>query len=268
MPGRLAEKVAIVSGAGSIGPGWGNGKAVAVQFAREGAAVLAVDINPDAAAETRDIIVGEGGRCEVAVADVTAAAQVERAVEACVAAFGGIDILYNNVGIVIGGTPVETSEADWDIGAAVNLKSIYLSCKFTIPHIQARGGGCILNVSSTAANRWMGVPYVSYASTKAAILGFSRNVAMTYAGDKIRCNSILPGIIDTPLLRQLLADVFEEHEIPDKIAYRNSQIPLGEMGDAWDIAYAATYLASDEAKYITGTELVIDGGLSTSAIAG
>lgn len=114
----------------------------------------------------------------------------------------------------------------------------------------------------------MGVPYASYASTKAALLGLSRNVALTYAGDKIRCNSILPGIIDTPLLRKLLADIFAEDEIPAKIAYRNSQIPLHEMGDAWDIAYAATYLASDEAKYVTGTELVIDGGLSASAIGG
>jgi NAD(P)-dependent dehydrogenase (short-subunit alcohol dehydrogenase family) len=268
MTGRLENKVAIVTGAGSIGPGWGNGKAVAVQFAREGAAILAIDNNPAAAEETRAIIEDEGGRCTVAVADVTNAEQVAAAVRSCVDHFGGIDILYNNVGIVVGGTPVDTDEADWDLGAAVNLKSVFLCCKYAIPELQARGGGCILNVSSIAANRWMGVPYASYASTKAAILGLSRNVALTYACDKIRCNSILPGIIDTPLLRKLLADIFAEDEIPAKIAYRNSQIPLREMGDAWDIAYAATYLASDEAKYVTGTELVIDGGLSASAIGG
>jgi len=268
MAGRLDGKVAIVTGAGSIGPGWGNGKAVSVLYAREGAKVLALDISRDAAEETRQIIAGEGGTCTVHVADVTRSDQVAAAVRACVAAYGGLDILHNNVGIVVGGGPEDASEADWEKGAAVNLTSVFLTCKHALPEMRRRGGGSIINVSSIAANRWMGVPYASYAATKAALIGISRNIAMQYAPHGIRCNCILPGIIDTPLLRNLLAAVYPEDEIPARIAYRDSQIPMKRMGDAWDVAYAALYLASDEAKYVTGAELVVDGGLSVSAIAG
>lgn len=268
MADRLKGKVAMVTGAGSIGPGWGNGKAVAALFAREGAKVLAIDINSDAAAETKAIIDGEGGTCAVQVADVTQSDQVAAATEACIAAFGRIDILHNNVGIVVNGGPVETTEEDWEKGAAVNLTSMFLTCKHVLPHMESQGGGSIINVSSIAANRWLGVPYASYAATKAAMLGFSQNIAIQYARKTIRCNCILPGIIDTPLLRNLLADVYPAEEIPERIKYRDSQIPMGQMGDAWDVAYAALYLASDEAKYVTGTQLVVDGGMSTSVIAG
>ncbi len=268
MAGRLEGKTAIVTGAGSIGPGWGNGKAAAVLFAREGATVLAIDVNPDAAEETRGIIADEGGECAVAVADVTDDAAVAAAVGTAILRYGRIDVLHNNVGIVIGSGPAETTEADWDRGVAVNLKSVFLTAKHVLPHMQHQGGGAIVNVSSIAANRWLGVPYTSYAATKAALLGFSRNLALQYAGDGIRCNCILPGIVDTPLLRKLLADVYPAEDIPERIAYRDSQIPMRRMGDAWDVAHAALYLASDEAKYVTGTELVVDGGLSVSAIAG
>ena len=268
MARRLDGKTAIVTGAGSIGPGWGNGKATAVLFAREGANVLAVDINADAAAETRRLVAAEGGECTVAVADVTDEAAVAATVEAALSRYGGIDILHNNVGIVVGGGPVETAVADWDAGAAVNVKSVYLTTRHVLPHMQRRGGGAIVNVSSIAANRWMGVAYASYSATKAAMLGLSRNIALQYAADGIRCNCILPGIVDTPLLRKMLADVYPAEEIADRIAYRDGQIPMQRMGDAWDVAHAALYLASDEAKYVTGAELVVDGGLSASAIAG
>ena len=268
MPGRLKDKVAVVVGAGSIGPGWGNGKAAAVLFAREGAKVLAIDINPDAADETRAIIAGEGGECAVAVADATDDAAMAAAVEQAVRRFGRIDVLHNNVGIVIGGGPEETDAADWDRGAAVNVKSAFLAARHVLPHMKRQGGGAIVNVSSIAANRWMGVPYASYAATKAALLGLSRNIALQYAADGIRCNCVLPGIVDTPLLRNLLADVYPEEEIPARIAHRDSRIPMRRMGDAWDVAWAALYLASDEARYVTGAELVVDGGLSASAIAG
>ena len=268
MAGRLEGMAAFVSGAGSIGPGWGNGKAAAVLFAREGARVLAVDIDGAAAEETRAIVAGEGGECIVAEADVTDDAAVAAAVETAMRAFGRIDVLHNNVGIVVGGGPADVSPEEWERGAAVNLRSVFLTTRHVLPHMRAQGGGAIVNVSSIAANRWMGVPYASYAATKAALLGLSRNIALQYAPDGIRCNCVLPGIVDTPLLRNLLAEVYPADEIPDRIAGRNRQIPMRRMGDAWDVAHAALYLASDDAKYVTGAELVVDGGLSASAIAG
>ncbi len=268
MAKRLEGKVALVTGAGSIGPGWGNGKAVSVLFAREGAKVVALDINPAAAAETAEIIASEGGDCTTVTADVSNSAQVAAAVQTCVDTYGRIDVLHNNVGIVVNGGPVETSEEAWEKGEAVNLKSAFLTCKYALPHMQAQGAGSIINVSSTAGIRWMGVPYASYAATKAALLGLSRNIAAQYAPDNIRCNAILPGIIDTPLLRALLAEVYEGEDMEARIAYRNKQIPMKRMGDAWDVAHAALYLASDEAKYVTGAELPIDGGVSIAALAG
>ncbi|MDP6352386.1 MAG: SDR family NAD(P)-dependent oxidoreductase [Alphaproteobacteria bacterium] len=268
MGDRLKDKVAFISGAGAIGPGWGNGKAVAVLFAREGAKVFALDIDRDAAEEVRQIIAEEGGACTVVQADVTKAGEVEAAVAACIAAHGRIDVLHNNVGIVVGGGPVEADEESWDRGQAVNLKSMFLTCKSVLPHMERQGGGAIINISSIAADRWLGVSYASYAATKAGMLGLSQNMAIQYAAKNIRSNCILPGIMDTPLLRNLLAEIYPEEEIPERIAYRDSQVPMGKMGDAWDVAYTALFLASDESRYITGTQIVVDGGLSVSAIAG
>jgi NAD(P)-dependent dehydrogenase (short-subunit alcohol dehydrogenase family) len=268
MAKRLEGKVALGTGAGSIGRGWGNGKAVAVLFAREGAKVVALDINADAAIETAAIIASEGGDCTTVTGDVSNSAQVAAAVQTCIDTYGRIDLLHNNVGIVVNGDPVETSEQDWEKGEVVNLKSAFLTSKYTLPHMQAQGGGSIINVSSIAGIRWMGVPYVSYAATKAALLGLSRNIAAQYAPDNIRCNVILPGIIDTPLLRNLLAEIYEGEDMEARIAYRNKQIPMQRMGDAWDVAHAALYLASDEAKYITGAEIPVDGGVSIAALAG
>jgi NAD(P)-dependent dehydrogenase (short-subunit alcohol dehydrogenase family) len=161
MGDRLREKVALVSGAGSSGPGWGNGKATAVLFAREGAKVLAADINLDAALETKRIIEGEGGICEAIAGDVSRAHDVASMVDACVAAFGQIDVLHNNVGIVEIGGPVETSEESWDRVNDVNLKSMFLTCKHVLPHMERQGKGAIVNIASVSGIRWLGVPYIS-----------------------------------------------------------------------------------------------------------
>ncbi len=259
---QLKDKVAIVTGAGSRGPGWGNGKATAVQFAREGAKILAVDINVEAARETEAIIRSEGGDCDCFRADVSQASQVAAMVARCVELYGRVDILHNNVGIIALGGPVDLDEADWDRVTDVNLKSIYLGCKYVIPRMLAQGGGVIINVSSISGIRWTGVSYLPYSTSKAAINQLTRVVALEYAPHKIRCNAILPGYMDTPLVRDALADAYADGDVEKMVEIRNAQCPMGHMGDAWDVAHAAVYLASDEAKYVTGAELVVDGGVS------
>ncbi len=265
MPGRLDGKVALVTGAGSIGPGWGNGKASAVLFAREGAKVLAVDINLDAAREARQLIAAEGGTCEAIACDVSQNDQVAATVAACIERFGRIDILHNNVGIVALGGPVEASEESWDRVNAVNVKSMFLTCKHAIPHMQRQGGGAIVNIASIAGIRWLGVPYISYSATKAAIIQFTRAVALQYARTGIRANAILPGLMNTPMVHASIVEAYGNTS-DDMVRARDAQCPMGHMGDAWDVAYAALFLASDEAKYITGTELIVDGGLTATCV--
>ncbi len=262
MAGRLQDRIAIVTGAGSAGPGWGNGKATAVLFAREGAKVFCSDIRAEALAETCDIIAGEGGTAGSRVADVSKDDQVAKLVGDCLARFGRIDILHNNVGILELGGPAELAEADWDRVMEVNLKSMFLTCKHVLPVMVAQGGGAIVNISSIAGTRWTGVPYVSYAASKAAVLGFTRSVALQHAGKGIRANSILPGLMNTPMIVEPLKGVYGEGDVQQMVEVRDAQCPMGHMGDAWDVAYAALFLASDEAKYITGTELVVDGGIT------
>jgi len=259
---RLKNKVAIVTGAGSSGPGWGNGKATAVLFAREGAKVFAVDINQEAVEETRQIISDEGAGVTVQQTDVTRAEQVEAMVDLCIETYGRVDILHNNVGIVEVGGPVEASEESWDRVVAVNLKSMFLTCKFVLPHMEEQGGGAIVNISSIAGIRYLGVPYVSYSATKGAVLQLTQSIALQYAEKNIRANSILPGLMNTPMIIEPLKDVYAEGDIEKMLDIRNNQVPMKRMGDAWDVAHAALFLASDEAKYITGAELVVDGGLT------
>jgi NAD(P)-dependent dehydrogenase (short-subunit alcohol dehydrogenase family) len=268
MSGRLAHKIALVTGAGSAGPGWGNGKATAVLFAREGAAVCAVDVNLAAARETQALIEAGGGRCVAVAADVSQGDSVAAAVSACVEAFGGLDVLHNNVGIVLSGGPVELSEADWDRTAAVNVRSVFLTCKHAIPHMLARGAGAIVNVSSVGGLRWTGLPYVAYAASKAAVLQVTQSVALEYARRNIRANAVVPGLIDTPLVRASLGKAYGDADIDAIVRRRHAQAPMGRMGDAWDVAHAALFLASDEARYITGTSIIVDGGLSAATPAG
>jgi len=263
---RLKNKVAIVTGAGAVGPGWGNGKATSVLFAREGAKVFGVDINLLAAEETKSIIEQEGGTCTVAKVDVSHPDDVKFMVNQCLKAYGRIDILHNNVGIVVLGGPVETSEETWDRVMTINLKSMFLTCKYCLPHMESQGGGVIINIASVAAIRYTGIPYITYYTTKAGILGLTQGIALQYAAKNIRANCILPGLMDTPLIREPLKDFYAAGDVEKMIEIRNKQCPTGKMGDAWDVAYAALFLASEEAKYITGAQLLVDGGLTCKFI--
>jgi len=262
MTGRLNQKVAIVSGAGSVGPGWGNGKAIAVLFAREGAKVFALDKNLAAVEETRSLIRAEGGECQISCVDVTDSGQVKKAVAECVRVFGRVDILVNVVGIVEVGGPVDLSEENWDHVIAVNLKSVFLTCKHTLPYMLQRGAGVIVNISSIAAMRFLGYPSASYNASKGAINQLTQNIAVQYADKGIRANCILPGMLNTPMIIEPLKRFYSDGDIEKMIRIRDAQVPMKRMGTAWDTAYAALFLASDEAGYITGAELVVDGGVT------
>jgi NAD(P)-dependent dehydrogenase (short-subunit alcohol dehydrogenase family) len=261
---RLKGKTAMVVGAGSIGPGWGNGKATAVTFAREGAQVFCVDRNAAAAEETVGIIASEGGKAAAFTADVSRAAEVEAMVAACVKTFGRIDVLDNNVGIAEMGSVVDVSEADWDRVFAVNLKSAFLAMKHVIPVMVRQGGGSIINISSVAAIRHTGVSYVTYGTTKAAMLQMTRTTAVEFAPQHVRVNCILPGLMKTPMVEHSagLAQSYAKGDVEAMWRARDAQVPMGHMGEAWDVANAALFLASDESKYITGIELVVDGGVT------
>jgi NAD(P)-dependent dehydrogenase (short-subunit alcohol dehydrogenase family) len=260
---RLKGKVALVVGAGSIGPGWGNGKATAVAFAREGARVFCADINHAAAAETAAIIKSEGGDALAHGADASKAADVATMIEACVSAYGRIDVLDNNVGIADLGGVVEVTEAAWDKVFAVNLKSAYLTMKHVIPLMDRQGGGSIINISSIASIRYTGVPYATYYATKAALNHLTRTTAVEYAAKRIRVNAILPGLMKTPMVEASgLAQKYAAGDVEEMWRVRDRQVPMGFGGSAWDVAWAAVYLASDESRYVTGIELVVDGGLT------
>jgi NAD(P)-dependent dehydrogenase (short-subunit alcohol dehydrogenase family) len=260
---RLKDKVALITGAGSIGPGWGNGKATAVLFAREGAKVFGVDLSLDAANETKAIIDGEGGACATHTADVAKAASVDAMVAACLGAFGRIDVLVNNVGIARPGGIVDTAEPDWDLVTAVNQKSVYLVCRAVVPVMERQGKGAIVNIASIAAHRWTGVSYASYYATKGAVVSLSRAMALELARKGIRCNSVSPGLMNTPMVHHGLTGAYgREGDVENLIRVRDAQCPMGHMGSGWDTAHACLFLASDEAEYITAHDLVVDGGLT------
>jgi NAD(P)-dependent dehydrogenase (short-subunit alcohol dehydrogenase family) len=258
MPGRLAGKIALVMGAGSSGPGWGNGKATAVLFAREGATVVCADVNADAAAETAAIIAGEGGEAVAEPCDVTRSDQIADLVARTVARRDRIDILHNNVGIAKMGGPIELSEDDWHQVMDVNLTGVFLACKHVLPVMLAAGRGAIVNVSSIAGFRYVGYPYSSYYASKGGLNQLTVGLALQYAARGIRANVIMPGLMDTPLIRNQIAGQYAD--VDEMIRARDAASPTGKMGDAWDVAHAALFLASDEAKYINGVCLPVDGG--------
>lgn len=262
MAGRLNGKVALVVGAGSVGPGWGNGKATAVIFAREGAKVFCVDRNADAASETVDIITAEGGIAAAYQADIVYADQIAAMVAACRDAYGRIDILDNNVGISEAGNVVDVSEAHWDRVFDVNLKGVYLTMKQVIPLMIEQGGGSIINISSVASIRHLGINHVAYGASKAAMNQMTRASALEFAAKKVRVNAILPGLMKTPMVAAGVARHRSDAELEAVWRERDARVPMGHMGQGWDVGNAALFLASDESRYITGIELVVDGGLT------
>jgi len=263
MPRRLEGKIAMVFGAGSVGPGWGNGKAAATLFAREGAHVVCVDFNPDAAKETFEIIASEGGSASAAICDVTRSDQVKRIVDEVATTHGRIDVLHNNVGYATMGGPVELSEDEWHKTINLNITGCFITCKHVLPHMLAQHAGAIVNVSSIAAIRWTGYPYAAYYAAKAAVNNFTMGLALQYAKDGIRANAVMPGLMNTPLIHQQISGQYKDAE--DMVRARDAACPMGRMGTAWDVARAALFLASDEAAYITGVSLPVDGGLTCRA---
>ena len=262
MSRRLEGRVAVVVGAGQTpGDTLGNGRATAILFAREGARVLAVDRRLDTAEETVARIEAEGGVAHAVEADATCEADCRSLVALGLERFGGIDILHNNVGVGGGDAgPAHVDESEWDRILAVNLKSVVLPCKHVLPVMRAAARGSIINISSIAAV--CSTPLVAYKASKAGINAYTQSLALGNARYGIRANVIMPGLIETPMAIEGIAQATGMAK-PELIARRNAQVPLGgKMGTAWDIANAAVFLASDEAKFITGVALPVDGGQS------
>ena len=252
---RFKDKVVLVTGGSR-----GLGRAIALGFAREGAKVVVASRKLASCEEVVALIEAEGGSAFAHQTDVGRPPELKAMVEACIARHGRVDILHNNVGIEDVSPLEELTEASWDRVHDINLKSVVFACKYVMPHMRAQKRGAIVNISSIASIRWGGVPYYSYYSSKAALNHLTKVIARKHARDGVRANVILPGLIDTPHVRtQIPGDAQQQEAV---IADRNRRCPMGFMGSPWDIAQAALFLVSDEARYITGAELVVDGGVT------
>ncbi len=251
MASRLAGKTAIVTGAGSSGPGVGNGKAASILFAREGASVLLVDKELERAQETQAAIEAEGGAASSFAADAASASDCEAMVRAAVDRYGRLDILHNNVGVSTRADVTEVTEAQWDHIMSVNVKSIVLASRYAIPEMVKSGGGAIINVSSIAGLR--ANSSTPYTTSKAAVVGLTQSMAGDHGPDGVRVNCIAPGLVYTPMVAPRMDD--------DLRQIRKNAAPLRTEGTAWDVAWAAVFLASDEARWITGVVLPVDAGL-------
>jgi NAD(P)-dependent dehydrogenase (short-subunit alcohol dehydrogenase family) len=262
---RLAEKIAVIVGAGQgPGEGLGNGRATALLFAREGAKVLAVDVNLKSAEETAAIVAEDGGTCVPWQADVTKEATLKAAIDDAVKRWGRIDILHNNVGVSLAGgdaSPLEITEEAFDRISAINLRGTVMACKHALPVMRQQRAGSIINVASIAALA-TNYPTVAYKATKAGMIAYTQQIATHNAEFAIRCNAILPGLIDTPMAVDTRARTWGKTRA-EVAAARDARVPLRrKMGTAWDVAYAALFLASEEASFITGVALPVDGGSS------
>ena len=263
MGNRVGGKIAVVTGAGSVGIGIGNGKAAALVYAREGAKVVVSDLNLGAAEETQSIIEKEGGDCIVIQADVSNATDCANLVSKTIQHYGRIDILHNKVGIEIPGGIQEISADDWDKTLSVNLKSVFLMCKYSLPHMQEQRSGVIVNISSINGIRTLPALSGPYGASKAGMIALTREIAVEYSSDGIRANCVLPGMMNTPFVKAALTEAWGG-DIQEMINLRDAMCPTGKQGESWDVANAALFHASDESKYVTGTTLVVDGALTSS----
>ncbi len=260
MTQRLAGRVALIFGAGSSGNALSNGRAAALAYAREGAVVAAIDINLASAERTAKEITGNGGSALALAADVTDEREVREAVARATTELGVPTLLHNNVGSAQIGGVAGMDRATWDRAMAINVTGVFLACKHTVPHMLAAGGGAIVNVSSIAGIRYVGYDYPAYMAAKAAVNQLTVALALTHARQGIRVNAVLPGLIDTPLVANQLLDDPDGRAAAR--AQRDEASPTGRMGSPWDVANAAVFLASDDAAYINGVCLPVDGGLS------
>ncbi len=255
-PGRLAGRTALITGAGS-----GIGREAATLFAREGANVVVADLAAVAGRETVAAVEAAGGRAHFAATDVSVADAVEGAVRDAERLYGGLHVLFNNAGIFPDedGLPVDTSEAVWDRVMAVNLKGVFLGCKFGIPALLRAGGGSIINTASFVAVMGAATAQIAYTASKGGVLALTREIAVAYAAQGIRANALCPGPVNTPLLEALLAD-------PDARARRMVHVPMGRLAEAAEIARAALFLASEDAAYVNGTTFRVDGGIHAAYV--
>jgi len=251
--------VAIVTGAGSTpGPGVGTGKATAIVLAREGAALLLADVHPERAEETQHVIEREGGTATVFAGDMTKAPDCEAMVRAAVHAFGTVDILVNNLGAAIYGNAINTSEVDWDWVLDISLRAAFLSSKYTLPVMEKKRSGAIVNIGSISG--WRGTGYLGYSAAKGGIHAMTVDMAYSHGRQGIRVNAVVPGHITTPLLYSVLGET-PQAEFRRQLAATSNL--LGAEGTAWDVAFAAAFLAGDEARWITGVTLAVDGGVTS-----
>ncbi len=258
---RLAGKVVLVAGAGSSAAGWSIGKASCVTMARQGAAIVALDSQLEAAEDAAHEVEKAGGSALPVQADVADPAAMQAAVDAALRRYGRIDVLQANAGIGKVGGPEDISLEDWDRIQQVNVSSLLIATRLLAPLMREQGGGAIVTVSSVAGIRYTGYPHLAYSVSKAAVIHFARMAAQQYAADRIRVNTVIPGLIDTPRVAKNVARMFDA-DARAASAARDRQVPMGRMGTPWEVANAVAFLASDEASYITGTELVVDGGLT------
>lgn len=258
----LDGKTVFVAGAGSVGPGWSIGKATCVTLAQRGAAIVAVDLNLGAAEEACHEVEAAGGRALALQADVASEADMTRAVSAAVTHFGSLHAWVANAGIGKRGGIAETTVADLKRVQEVNVESLLIGARLLVPELLRAGNGAIVTLSSVAGLRYLGYPHLAYNVTKAAVIHFTRMMAQEYAAEGLRANTVIPGLIDTPRVQTNVGKAFSDTGDAQEVRRRrDAQVPLGRMGSPWEVARAVAFLCSDDASYITGTELVVDGGL-------